>query len=125
MSASYTSNILAALLRKNHFPLEASKKGDRVQSRLKFNDYFLSVYYVPDTGLATQQGHILSEATRKTKTTVGPASLLKLAIATGTPWDSQPPCLCHTGLAGRQCSRGKAAKLRNRRWVWRKGKSWS
>lgn len=48
---------------------------------------------MPDTGLATQQGHILSKVTRKTKTTVGPASLLKLAHCLGHPLGFSAPLL--------------------------------
>lgn len=99
MSASYTSNILAALLRKNHFPSEVSKKGGRIQSRLKFNNYFLSVYYVPDMGRATQQGHILSEATRKTKTTAGLAAVLRPAHRHGHLCGSLSPPVCVSHLA--------------------------
>lgn len=31
-----------------------------MQNGLKFDNYFLSVNNVPDTGLVTQQGHLLS-----------------------------------------------------------------
>lgn len=98
-------------------PIKRLEEGRKNAYRLKFNNYFLTVYYVPGTGLVTGQGHIPGRSQGRPCPRQG-KHLLDLLITTGPLQESTFACSCVAlGLKGNRSQRCGTAKLRNARWV--------